>query len=782
MADDPDSSILGWAEPLVAPARDRLRQRIACLPGGSELPDRHPLLTPDRPRLLGMVNRVALLELDTAQPADPAAGRRLLAQYPVLHQELHQHAEQWANVRAELAERVVADSLELPGGLADIASIAFGAGDSHRGGRSVAILTFRTGGKVVYKPRSLAVERHFNDLVRHLRLSHSLRTARVIDRGTHGWCEYIESLPCKNSQAVQRFYWRQGAYLALFHALRAYDMHAWNLIAHGEHPVYIDLEAMFRPEHERGFAGMAPGSAPAKLREAVLTTHVLPRWVAEGNNWRDTGGLAGGRPAGGPAPGPNPTTNRPHLAGSEPPVDVAAIVAGFQECYRYLLAARDELLAADGLITAFAGDEVRVVLRNTRFYVGLTAKSWQPDLLRGGADREKFLDVLDSGLADVPQRDLVAASERAQLRAHDVPVLHTRPRSTALEDPQGVVAADFFPQSGLSAVEHRLTRFSEADLAEQSWFVRASLATLDNVSPGHVPPAGRPAPVPSQTVDQDLLVDAAKRIGEELVGTALRDPRDRTVDWLSLHPAGDRWELGATPLGLSAGVCGVALFLAELGAVTSVAKYRELAEDVVAGLLDPANSPDPEQLRLMSVGCHEGLGAVVLLLVRLSKLWADPGLPENARLLTGRLCENLATTEDLSFATGVAGAAVVLAEVHRELGSPEAAAGLRLATDRLTQVTAPPAEFETADDDSLARGNTGRVELLLATGSDQEAATAHGIAEQVARRVLTGRIRTGAPTGVWTPGLFFGAAGIGHGLIRTATPAQVRSVLPFLAR
>ncbi|WP_278562838.1 DUF4135 domain-containing protein [Fischerella thermalis] len=40
-----------------------------------------------------------------------------------------------------------------------------GAGDSHHGGKSVFILEFESGWQLVYKPRSLAVDGHFQELL-----------------------------------------------------------------------------------------------------------------------------------------------------------------------------------------------------------------------------------------------------------------------------------------------------------------------------------------------------------------------------------------------------------------------------------------------------------------------------------------------------------------------------------------------------------------------------------------------------------------------------------------
>ena len=57
--------------------------------------------------------------------------------------------------------------------------------------------------------------------------------------------EFVAASGCTEAEAIQRFYERQGAYLALLYALEATDFHLENLIAAGEYPVWVDLESLF---------------------------------------------------------------------------------------------------------------------------------------------------------------------------------------------------------------------------------------------------------------------------------------------------------------------------------------------------------------------------------------------------------------------------------------------------------------------------------------------------------------------------------------------------------
>ena len=155
-----------------------------------------------------------------------------------------------------------------------LTGINAGAGDRHRQGRSVIIASFTSGAKVVYKPRSLAVDVHFQELLHWVdeRGHHPpFRRARIIDRGTHGWVEFVGAEGCSIARKVRRFYRRQGGYLALLHVLRGTDFHHENLVAAGEHPVLVDVEALYHPE----LFAMEP-AAEGTLRASVLAVGLLP--------------------------------------------------------------------------------------------------------------------------------------------------------------------------------------------------------------------------------------------------------------------------------------------------------------------------------------------------------------------------------------------------------------------------------------------------------------------------------------------------------------------------
>src|SRR5207302_77510 len=186
----------------------------------------------------------------------PEYAMEFFREYPVLARQIVNCLDHWLSASLEFVERWCADwpairSSFSPG--ADpgpLVGIQADAGDSHRGGRSVLIARCRSGLQVVYKPKSLAVDQHFQELLGWLNergASPAFRQLKILDRGSYGWEEFVAAASCSSAAELERFYLRQGGYLALLYALAAADFHYENLIAVGEHPVLIDLEVLLQP-------------------------------------------------------------------------------------------------------------------------------------------------------------------------------------------------------------------------------------------------------------------------------------------------------------------------------------------------------------------------------------------------------------------------------------------------------------------------------------------------------------------------------------------------------
>lgn len=102
---------------------------------------------------------------------EPERWRAFLEEYPVLARGLVETLDRWVEVNTEILERLCADWSQIrqafwPGeepGL--LRSVTAGVGDSHAGGRSVRVLEFEGGQRLVYKPRPMGIDTRFRALL-----------------------------------------------------------------------------------------------------------------------------------------------------------------------------------------------------------------------------------------------------------------------------------------------------------------------------------------------------------------------------------------------------------------------------------------------------------------------------------------------------------------------------------------------------------------------------------------------------------------------------------------
>ncbi|HEX8867911.1 MAG TPA: lanthionine synthetase LanC family protein, partial [Lentzea sp.] len=297
------------------------------------------------------------------------------------------------------------------------------------------------------------------------------------------------------------------------------------------------------------------------------------------------------------------------------------------------------------------------------------------------------------------------------------------------------------------------------------------------------------------------------------------------------------WTVQPLGAGLSNGYTGVALFLAELGALTGAARYVDFARDAVRPLpaLLEMFGAMPELVAAAGGGFH-GLGGICYALARLTPLLGlDPGLLATAVSLmpledrsfsvvdgvAGSLAAMIAVGTPESLALAEHYAAVLPGSICSANGFARGHAGIGWALRRYAatvpnESSSVAATFSVAAEScfeadvidptdagwcsgvsgaALARSDDRLGAALLSREPLRDMSLCHGelgVIEALsthhpaaaARRtaLLLGALdehgaRCATPGGVPSPGLLTGLAGIGHGLLRQGFP--VSSVLLF---
>jgi type 2 lantibiotic biosynthesis protein LanM len=950
-ADVDDWGMLLVARPLLRRARARLREGIAALlnahPSAPFDRDTAEALVADAvpDAALSLLTRTLTLELHVAKlrgdlAGDTPAARfqsfvRRLAQpeialalwreYPVLARSLITLLDQWVTVSLEILRHLAEDWSDLcarfspaadPGPLA---ALSGGDGDRHREGRAVRIATFASGLRLVYKPRSLAVDEAFQGLLGWLNTRGAepdFRTLDILNRPDHGWVEFVERQPCAGLDEARRFYTRQGSYLALFYALQATDLHHENVIASGEHPVPIDLETLLHPELATP-RGERADAAVAALNTSVMRIGLLPRatWTDGEGAGVDISGLSDATDQLSPDALPSLAgagtdelrverhrsvlrtgNHRPEVDGEAVPAreHLADIERGFVATYRLLEQHRDDLLAPDGPLAAFAEVDLRVVVRPTRRYSLLQIEGRHPDFQRDGLALERFLDRLWIEVAGTPALAPLVEAERADLLRGDVPVFTAHARSRDLFASTGARIPGMLAAAPFARMRDRVAGLGAVDLDRQLWLIRVAFAGpgMSGERESTVPRAVSEyrSGADTATIDREVLLAAVRTIRDRLATTALQGADGPA--WLGLRES----DYGAQPtligLDLYEGLPGVALFLAYLGDATNDPNDRELARQVTETVRSlTARVRDNAR----SAGAFSGLSGLIYTLTHLGVLWRDYSLLDEAEALVSFLAPLFAVDEDYDIIAGSAGAIMALLALHSVRPSEQTLNAAVLAGDRLLATAEPVAgglawtpsgfdrpltgaahgaagiawalsalsavsglaRFGDAAHQALAferarfdpvEGNwpdlrhyepgegvlcqtlwchgapgIGLTRLLTAGGHDDEAIRAeaqaavsatlaaattndslcHGVlgnldllerwtaitgdqateqamneqAMAVARAAVRGEWQCGTRTGLETPGLMLGIAGIGFGLLRLAFPGRVPSVL-----
>ena len=691
--------------------------------------------------------------------ARPVLAGILCRRHPVLARLLAERCLNTVAAATELLDRYRADRPRiLAAGLFDAAGpgavlegepgaltgVRFGLGDPHGGGRTVAVLDFACGRRLMYKPRPLGLHARWNDLLGWFaaqRPELAVRPVRVLPREGYGWAGFVPAAACDAPAGLTAFYERLGGQLALLHAVDASDVHAENLIAAGDQPVVVDVETLFHPVWTPGTDGGADPAARA-LAASLQRTSVLPNPLVSAHAPLDTSALGAGPTADCPSPRPTwsePGTdtmrlayapapwpgapNRPVLAApgpqpaaadalpapdvpvhppvagvlADPAEHLDAILRGFRAGYLAIAGAVDELTAEGGLLSRFAEETVRVVARPSQTYAELLVEATEPHLLGELGSRHAAFESLweETGHAHLA---VLAPHEAAELTAGDIPVFTAAPGARSLRSADGRDLGALLAEPPLAAVRDKIRAMGPADLERQEWMIRASLATTAGPPVHQAVQAGSRTPddgsaAPEQGVSGRLLTLAAE-IGDQLTSLACRDAG--RANWLGLQEFdGGGWAVLGMGMGLADGYTGTALFLAELARATGNGRYAEVAADAVR--------PLPHMLRLLALhpelaaavgpGGFSGLGGVAYATVRLSELLEDvvelsDTLPDALTALDAAAADPAAPAD---IADGLAGALLAAHAVHAATSLPAAARLVRDLTARTAAAPSPSA-------------------------------------------------------------------------------------------
>lgn len=561
--------------------------------------------------------------------------QRLAQEHPLTWARAGLRLERRVAALVETVRRLAADADDIRTHLGvetgRIASLGL-AGDTHAGGRSVSVVEYEGGHRVVYKPRPVDAEAAYADLARtwSARVGTRLGAASVLVRDGYGYVEFVTADPdaVPDLTAI-------GELAAVLYALNARDMHFENILATADGPVPIDLETLLHPQRHKA-RGLVETelSAYRKMDSSVFAMGVLPMVMARADRdgYADVGFMGGGEIRGsGPfrrlavqhpftaevsvrwdgrsAPEPQRREELPVAAQRRTRDAITAMVDGFTRAYALVLERREEWYEL--VAERFGPARLRYVHNATvqyeqclRTLTGAAAGT-DPDLASALLKR---IAIASRG-AD----HRLVSSECEQMWETDVPYFLVRGDERHLTQAHDATPVADLLSSPLEQLRRKVDRLGAQDLEDQVALIRIALSAklpdphgmYDSASVfGQRPTAAR--------ATRGALVDVAARLATSIAAAQVEDRYPHLPHtWIGPVASSDSerpWPPGVLGYDLYTGRTGPALALVAAGAVLGDDAFVEAGRrvfDPVAGILE-ADSYESRSLAAAGVGAYNG--------------------------------------------------------------------------------------------------------------------------------------------------------------------------------
>ncbi|MBC7593384.1 MAG: type 2 lantipeptide synthetase LanM [Kineosporiaceae bacterium] len=515
------------------------------------------------------------------------------------------------------------------------------AGDTHHQGRSVSIIDFQDGTKLIYKPRSVDSEAGYSHLCAELnsRFGTTFLSARVIARASYGYVEYVTTTAPETDSMRST-----GELLALLYVLNARDMHYSNIVTTRRGPVPVDLETLLHPHrHKASGTSESPLSAYRLLDRSVYGTGVLPLIITSPgrDGFLDAGYVGGGEQKGDTpfrqfrvtnafrsdmkviwAPdasiSPGAMLTQSSQGAERIQRSCEEVIDGFTSAYRQFSGAKEWM--GTSIDKAFSGATLRYIHNATIQYTHLlrmltgSDASHSEELARGLVRR---IGIASRG-ADVR----LVRSECDQLWEGDVPYFSIDADDHILHSGHGsnpVGEVDFSP---LRDVRLKLQALSEKDMVRETDLIRiAFYAKLpdphDSMLANQIRLASPAIHYANSGKEHGKLQDLGVRLGLQL--------RDEMVDdhfphlpktWVGPVASGDPdrpWPPGVLGYDLYTGRVGTALSLLAVGRAVEDDTLMETATAVfepIARILR-TDSYEMRSIARAGIGAYSGFAGTL---------------------------------------------------------------------------------------------------------------------------------------------------------------------------
>lgn len=556
--------------------------------------------------------------------------------------------------------------------------------DAHNRGKSVLRLGLRSGITLFYKPRSMAVDRAWQEFARRLAQSGfptRLAAPPVLDRGTYGYAREIAGEAPLDEKGIREYYRNAGGLCCVVCMLGGSDFHHENIIAQGTVPVLIDVETIMTPKPAPVY-GLAEVNKSEGASTHVGRTLMLQQWVGNSaDSSRDIGGFTSEQKS----MRNIPAAQKGGRKGAE--YYPREFSAGFAAAYDFLAAHKQRILAEKWL-DGFAGCRFRYVFRRTALYDSLLQHFYSAPFLRDIRYFEGALSRLGAGILlnfakeDTRRLWKLVTAEKEAMRLADIPYFTCRGNSRALSCPAGGCVADFFEMSPVELAQKNLRAMCGEAKEKELAYIRLDLETC-RVQKEYG--AGTPIlsyqnvvrhPYPDDVDGQAQLLPEVDRIMGIINSFELEKGSFEYYAPVRSQRT-TRYNLEVLPSSLYSGTLGLLL-------VQGAYARLKGADSLQAAVKEKMQSLYREEFHTgrgaasLNIGFSQGVSGYLQTAMVLADLLGDKELEEMALSVALDIPEeHLSRTEETDFFGGLAGALYYFSKLYGRMPHPALGARIR---------------------------------------------------------------------------------------------------------
>lgn len=487
-----------------------------------------------------------------------------------------------------------------------IVSVSYGDADTHNHGK-LAMIIETDGGKFLYKPHSLAIDRIAKTICERF-FSDMFYIPECLDYGDYGFCEFVINEPASDENSASKYYYNLGGFLAFIMALRGSDYHFNNFLARGVLPVPIDFETLINPKSNEE-TNIYQNSFLKDCFLSALRMILLPCYDER------LGEIS-------PVLRKSPDNiSMPEIDGVKK--DVLGyrkeFLSGFDDGYMRILANKDSMKS---LLDVSSGFKLRYIVRKTIWYVNCIEVLNEPSNAQNIDGQNKIYDLQRKKYAD-GEKDLVSGildAEVESLSVRDIPFFYTLDNSRDLYCDGKIVQKDYFVKSVKENAKDGIDRFSEREKEFEKALIER---TLDYAVIRFDKPISMPEIRGKAYLSEKEAFGEAKKIFRKIVEESVVSPsgvrgilsRDESITFCLNE-------------GFGKGISGVMTFIALMSFYDKecVPMAKEIGEFYLSFIDDYIyqwSKYDTTTLRQCNFGLSFGLGGILVSLFYCKKYMPD---------------------------------------------------------------------------------------------------------------------------------------------------------------